>query len=462
MRSKKTLIIELGPKAIKICQLNSSGRKKTIEDLEVFEFSKELDLSQVDSVFSKFPKVKYERILFSFSRAFFLVRFLKLPSHDIEEARKMLPFQLAKIVPSSLKEVMYDFTLTEIDQEFSKLVVFLIQEKKAGAHLEFMAPSKIVPSRITLSSEGLYDWLVFQSNFLDIKRSSFRAVIDIDKYCADFVVVSEKGIIFSRTFFYSQDSELTAGVEQSLQIFNKEFGESKISKVIFTGNKKGDIFKGNNLGEAVFINYWEHFPIKKGLKEQSAGSDFSFASILGLSRNRSSFRLDFSPQSIKKQRECIGRKQKYLGALTIGVELILIGCLFLGKYIYDRHAYCEFLNRRTEKIRIEAKELDQAGHKLKILDEEFKKSPLFAKIIHQVISSVPPDTQLTLLDFKENGEFLLKGYTRGYSKVFEEMKIALDESDYFTEVEVRDASRVRHKDRMMVEFYIYGERKSTE
>ncbi|UCC95461.1 MAG: PilN domain-containing protein [Candidatus Omnitrophota bacterium] len=456
MKSKRILIVELGEKAIKATESIVSKRKSIILRFETEDIAGISIQENIETLFQKFSKSKYENIIFSLPRSFFLIRFVKLPSQDSQEIRKMFPFQLAKIVPHSLDEVIYDFSVVETKDGIAKLLVFLVQKKKVSALREFIEKKEITPSRITITSWGLEKWFFFQKRFLKGVVSWPVALIDIDKYCADVVALGKEGMMFSRSFSYAHTEELLKGIHQSLKVFGNEFGALKFSKVVFTGSRNEDIMRNANLGDSTFLNPWEGFTLHGKAKEKATKSAFSFASMLGLTTEREVPKFDFSFEFVKKGRADFKRKKRLLDIAVVGLEILFIAGIFSFKYVFDKFSYLKFLNSKLNEIKLDPKELDRVANKLKILDNALKNKTLFSELLYATISSITKNTQLTLLDFQENGNFSLTGYAHDIADVFKIVS-SLNNHELFKEVKVKHASTIKRKNKSVVEFYIYGE-----
>lgn len=443
MKNKNILILELGERFIKVCRFKS----KTALNCEVFEFNREPTADDLREMFSSLAVPGTDKVIVSFTRLFFMIRFLEIPSRNPAEITKMLPFQLAKIAPFSLADVIYDFSHVDFADKLSKLVVFLIQNAKTAVFFEVLKEKKIFPAVFTISSEGLNRWLQFQEKL----PPGVFAVIDIDKYCVEAAVVIETKVIFSRAFPYSRDEEINEGINQSLNIYNKKFPGQQISRIIFTGNRKESVIEKISQADAVFIDPEKKFSTGSGV---TAVQEFSFASILGLTAAKQ-FQFDFCPDFVNRKRQKTIRQRILTEAVFIGAEVFMIAAVLFGQYIHNRKGYLNFLDSQLKEIRGEVKELDNITGKIKILDKEINKKTLFTEILHDIISSVPENTSLSLLDFQNNGEFSLKGHAVSRSDVFK-LRTLLDNSRLFKKIEIKYAANVKQKNEVLVEFHIYG------
>ena len=458
MKSKKTIIVELGDQVIKTCETPS--KKGAIQLLQVQDLPQGISPEKIEEVFLKLSKLNCDNITISLPRSLFLIRFLTLPSIDAQEIRKMLPFQLAKVIPYPLSEIVYDFSIAQTQGGGSKVIVFIIQKKKLDNLLKPLQKYKNILPKITITTCGLINWLIFQARFLKKKVSYPNVVVDIDKYNAELLVIADRGIGFSRSFDYASDEQLLSGIKQSMIIFEKEFGKKDFDKIIFTGIRKNKIIEAVRYGEGIFIESWQNFSLKRGLEKQIE-SNVSFSSLLGLGEKTKSLELDFSPQYLTKRKATTKKKRQYVEFGFIGLEIIFILAVLLSLYSFDRYFYRDFLDSRLKGMKVEVKEIDKVMRRLKVIDKEFFKGQTFSENLSTVISSLGPNTQLVFLEFQENGEFSLKGYAKDIANVFSIVK-NINDSGLFSDTKIKYASQLKRKDRTVVEFYIEGKERGNK
>ena len=99
--------------------------------------------------------------------------------------------------------------------------------------------------------------------------------------------------------------------------------------------------------------------------------------------------------------------------------------------------------------------MDKTSRRLKILDDKFLKKPFYSQMIYTLISAIPKDVQINLLDFKETGDFSLKGSANNISNVFSILE-SLNNSGIFLDAKIKYASQEKRKAKTAVEFYIHG------
>ncbi|MCK4917840.1 MAG: PilN domain-containing protein [Candidatus Omnitrophica bacterium] len=452
---KNTLILELGKFKVKTCNLIQFKRNTMISDMNVFEFAHQVSIKDLEDIYAKLIEIKPDNLFVSIHRSFFLRRLLKIPSRDKVEIKKMLPFQLSKVVPHFLDEVIYDFSLVSTNEKFSNVEIFFIKHKKIVDLIKLFKKYKTIPDYITMSSCGLNNWLNFQYKILKENISYPIALIDIDCSVGEFLVINEKGIIFTRAFNFLDDKQLLEEVDHTKKIFEKEWGDTKFDKTIFTGIKNKYLLEKINKGEILYIKCSDNFSITEKCKE-IVSYKASLASILGLSVQNILPLLEFSPQSVCIKRKKIENRKKNLQIGVIFIEILLIIATFFGRYLYDKINYLNLLNTKLEGIQVEADLLDEVSDKFKVVGKKFIGTVSYSEILHSIISTIPKESKLTVLEFNDDGKFFIKGYSSNISNIFD-MVTVLNYSKIFKNVKVKYASKIKSNNLGAVEFYINGD-----
>ncbi|MBN2121319.1 MAG: PilN domain-containing protein [Candidatus Omnitrophica bacterium] len=455
MKKREKVILELSEKTIKICRAGSSNKRTLINSLESRGISFGSVQKDIEEVLSGLPGKKSYNLTVSLDRSLFLIRFLKLPSQDIIQIRDMLPFQLVKVVPFALEEIIYDFSIVEQEAGFSKVIVFIIPSEKIDRLRGFLMARQIEPE-VTITSWGLSSWLNLQRKSLKEQSGGSLILIDIDGFQADFLIFDKARLIFSHDFSYSSDGDLLRQINDSLAFFKKEFGQRNFSRVIFTGLRKETIFKNMNVAEKLFINYWENFNLSED-EQSKFPNGRSFASVLGLVENGNLGQFDFSPKALKERKQKIKLIKKYLDIFSLGLGIVLILSLFLFKHVYGKYSYLKFLESKLVQTKIQATYLNKLSKRLKIIDRDFLMRPSFSEALRALIISLPPGVTLSFLSFQEDGDFSLKGQAPDLSAILQIVK-SLNSSEFFKEVKLEHASKSEEKAKKEVNFCIRGRR----
>lgn len=456
MRAKKTVILEIQEKSVKGYGVTAGGKKRIIEALDVSCYPHQVSAQDISDFFKKFiAKFKYDKVVISLPRQFFLIRFLTLPSQNRDEVRKMLPFQMAKGAIQPLEDIVYDYALSLREEGRSQVLIYITQKKKISHLWEFIENNRVLPLNITNSSWGLYQWFMFVCRSHKFPLAGLNAVVDISSSDAEFLIAGKDGILFSRSFDYAIDDDLLEGINQSLSIFEKEYGHRSFNKAVLTGIKKDKIIESITWAECLFIEQLDGFFISKEAQEKAGAGKVSFACGLGLCAAKD-YGFDFSPSVLKERKQGLRKKKRNIRLVVLCAEILVIVSMFLGKYIFSRYAYLSFLNAKLQEVNIEVKELGTVTEKLKVLDKELAKSVSFSHALYRVVSALPLTAQLSLIDFRDKGDFSIKGVVKNNEDVFV-IKKALGESGLFGSINVKYVSKVnRRKAEEDFEFFLEG------
>lgn len=440
----KILVLEVSNNLVKVCRAKKRFGKTIIEDLSLLGFDNGVSALNLKEINSSQGKV--DRLIISLPRRSFMIKFLKLPSESRQEIAGMLEFQLAKIVPYSLDEVLYDFTFIPAGQGYSCVVIYLIQKKKIDSVLEFIKTVDPLKVSITLNSFGVLNWFLYKNH----KGNFF--VNDVDVANADFCAIVDKRLAFSRSFEYKSFEEFNLGFKDTLGIFKKELPVDIALDSVFFGIK-------NHI-----VNYPEinssYMPIEAGPKlcfsapaNKAIGlNDCSWVSLLGLALSSDSLQFELTRDFLKPARKNASFKKRWVNLAIIVFQIVMLAGVFGAKYYYSRRAYTKFLTTELKKIKVGDK-VGISPQQLNLLNRGSRYQ--LSRRWLEVIDLLPQETMLELIDFSQNGDFTLRGYTSQINQVFK-LAASLKSLKGFKSVKVDYASRAKQKGVERVEFRISG------
>jgi len=356
-----------------------------------------------------------------------------VPSDNKKEIGEMLKFQLAKVMPFSLDEAGYDFSIIEAKDGASKLLVFIFQEKSANAVWNILK----APAAFAVNSQGLYLW----AKSLDLKAADFpAAIIEIDKDCVNFCVGSGEQLLFARSFSYVKDEDIREGIKQSLRLYDKELPDGMVKKVIFTGIKHDAV-----MGQ--FNGIFQSTPGDQG---------YSFAALAGIALDGHGEWVDFPLPRLVGQRRVLKRKRNIFDLAVIACAVACILSIIFGKLAVERFNYLNRLDLELKQLKLASPKIESMVNKLKALDSQVAAKPLFAAVLYDLFTALPDAAKVSLVDFKDNGEFSLKGYLTESAQAFK-LAEALNKTTTFKNVSVKYASKANDSASSGIEFYISGD-----
>ena len=379
---------------------------------------------------------KFHKTIVLLPRQLFMMRYLSVPSEDRKEIKEMLKFQLAKVVPFSLDEAGYDFSILETKDGVSRLLVFIFQEKSAGAVWNILGHGAKVPVAFAVNSQGLYLW----AKEVNPQVTDFpAAIIEIDKDCVNFCVGSKDQLLFARSFSYIKSEDIQEGIKQSLRLYEKELPDGAVKKVIFTGIKH----------DTVMTQFSGTF--------QSAISEngYSFAALAGISLKGRSEWADFPLPRLIDQRRVLKRKRNIFDFTIIACEVIIILGIVFGRLAVERFNYLNRLDLELKQLKLASPNIESMVSRMKALDSQAAAKPLFSEVLGNLFSALPENAKVSLIDVQNDGEISLKGYVAESGQAFK-LAAALNNTGIFKDVSVKYASKNGDSASSGIEFNITG------
>lgn len=427
----KILIIEIQENLIKTCLAKKSLSKTHIESLKAFALDNPINAPKLKEIADSFGKI--DHLIISLARRQFMVKFLKLPSQNRLELCGMLEFQLAKAVPYSLDDVLYDFTFINAEEGYSNLSVYLIQKKKLDAVFDFIKTLNPLNFSLTISSLGVEGW------FLNQNQPEDSLIVDVDANSADFCAIVNKNLFFSRSFGFSNGQELNQGIESSKDILKKELPSLTVNNTVFIG-LDSELKPINRL---IFS--------KKG-EEVLKQRQYSWISLIGLALLGKNLSFKICDNLLKPARKKALLKKQLINSAVIIFELAIIASIVFAKFYYNHLLYLKFLRTELRQNKSEQKGA-MSSQRLSLLKGEGR-SFLSLRLV-EIINLIPNGTRLELIEFSQQRDFTLRGYTLQADAAFK-LAASLKKLKGFKSVKVDYVSRIERAGEERVEFKISG------
>lgn len=233
--------MEIGNDWFKIMQADSARGKLTVSKLylEKFESSGAALSESISKAMKnlKFPKTP---VIACLPRQVVNIRMLELPSTDSNEIADMVDLQVGKQTPYSRDEIVSDYKILGSDKEgYCRVMLVIVQKSVLRQRFSMLEDARIEVQRMTVSSEGLLNWC---RQAVDGTEKA-TAVLDIDSFYSDFVVVAKRSLVFTRSIlvganqlnedYESWKEKLVKEVKQSLEMCQSEsHGRNPVSLVV--------------------------------------------------------------------------------------------------------------------------------------------------------------------------------------------------------------------------------------
>jgi hypothetical protein len=172
------------------------------------------------------------------------LRLLELPSTDAVELADMVELQAGKQTPYSREEIVYDYRIFPSDRSgYSRAMLAIVQKNALRSRHQVLEEAGLHTHVTTVSTEGLLNWGSGLAVHGDGK--GVVALLDVDSYYSEFVVLSSRGLLFSRTVMIGANEVAGAGdaalprladeVKHSLEMSQSEVRGQTPSRLVLCG-----------------------------------------------------------------------------------------------------------------------------------------------------------------------------------------------------------------------------------
>lgn len=380
-----------------------------------------------------------ESVVVSLPRSYVTFKTFELPAPDLASVRSMVDFELERQFSSGLEDLYYTFQLTPKDNNIFHIASAAIKKEIANYYLDLIRKLNLTPTILDVSTFANVN-LGFEIE----NDSSVWALADISSEALDIALIKNNAIEFSRNLGWSRPAIKSANSRKTdpaqLDSLSEEISKAIVDELQQALSSCRSIEDNEQVGHIFLTGAGVLTPhIAQHLEKEaevsttalqlpeSIGSVESFSpstmlTSLGLGLRelkKQKIETNLLPQDLKPKRKKVNVKVTL--ALAATVVLLLAGW-FANRVIYANRTL-DTLNVQLneikgqvaslEKIDLEYESLKQY---MDILNAISRKYPNKLPVLSELSSSLPRDTWLTHLKFKE-GEVEIKGYSPVASKL---------------------------------------------
>jgi Tfp pilus assembly PilM family ATPase len=232
--------IEAGGEWLKIALIEGAGTAPTITRLHLSRVEDGLDgLSGVFPAAWKGFKAGKEPVIACLPRQLVTVRMIDLPSEDPAEIDDMVDLQVGKQTPYSRDEIVYDYKfLGSARPGYATVMLAIVQRSVVRQVYYAFEEAGLEVERVTVSTEAVANW-----STKGRKAAGCTALLDVDSYFSDFMVIQDGAIVFSRSILAGADhlgdehsvARLVKEVRNSLEVFRSEHSGGAVSGISISG-----------------------------------------------------------------------------------------------------------------------------------------------------------------------------------------------------------------------------------
>jgi Tfp pilus assembly PilM family ATPase len=467
-------IIEIGKKWLKILQAEHLKTENRISYIEALDISSTSDEDLIHRVIDISKKIRIDsaNLLVSIPHIMTSTKNLDLPSTNPSEIEDMVDLQISKQTPYSSDEIIKDYHVLDSHMEgYSRVLLVIVHREVVERCFKILQGAGLNVERVGLSSEGLLGWgRSVCTEAMSINKSG--VLIDIDYDAIDFEVVSDGNTLFSRSLSLGlSETSLTdqawqekfvEEVTRSIYAYQNEVTDKEVERVVISAapsvkQKLDKALLKERIGLPVeVIDQLEKVPKTDNALSSYKGlieSNLSFAGLIGNALIFGKQAIDLVPQDVKMERSFKERgKDIYrIGIISVFI-LILVSSLFFGR-LYNKERYLAQLENRLSDIHDKAAMLQDMVQETALIKDRMSTKGFALEFLYEIHRAVLPEMHLSAVIFDGKDNLILRGDSDVMTEIFNFVN-NLEESEYFNNVQARNTTQRKEKDRELVSFEI--------
>lgn len=240
-RTGSVICIDAGGEWLKMAVLDGVGSSPSISQLSLSPTDGGVDaLAQVfPAAWKRMKAARKTPVIVCLPRQLVTVRMIELPSTDPAEIDDMVDLQVGKQTPYTKDEIVYDYKLVSGGREGYTTVMLAIAQRSIVRQIFYaFEEAEVEVERVTVSTEAVAGW-----SSRGLQGGDFRAVLDVDSFYSDFIVMRGDSILFSRSILIGADhlhdassvGRLIKEVRSSVEVFRSEMSGGSIESIAVSG-----------------------------------------------------------------------------------------------------------------------------------------------------------------------------------------------------------------------------------
>jgi hypothetical protein len=375
--------------------LAQAGPRRQIADLEK---------TKLPGLAQALKKLGYNRhpIIVSLPRAQATARYIKIPSQSTHEIEKIIALQASRYLPYPAQELITAYQIISTDKEGYAHVNLIIAHKDAiQRYLDILRPLAPSEIKIILSSYGLlnlYTWAAQNKNEACV-------LINMEESQAEFAVIEEEKLLFSRVFNFSRDRQgwqqaVAEEINKSKDACLKELNRTAPIKTLTAQ----DILKND-------------FP--QALQDKILATDSGFIALAGLALKELPESLNLAPPELKQAAKKMARRSELLRYAGLIIAIIIIFGLGLSRSLSNKEAYLQKIKAELDKVSQEARPLEEIERRVRAIEGRSRRPLSSLDMLYEISKLLPRELSLTGINYEESRQFILRGQAAELKPIFE-------------------------------------------
>ena len=393
------------------------------------------------------------RIVVALPRALTTIRYLTLPSSDLDELREMILLDAERYIPFPIDEVEIDFEILErLGEHESFIMMVSASRSEIYALLDLCREAGAIPEMVDVDILG-----ACRSYSQNGDREETKAVIDFGRESTGVGIISKGQVLFTRSLSVGESSllsgfpgartwgdlrtrlaaigalppqdrskveswigDLYIDLMRSVSAFVCEHPGSRVDRIILCG---GGVYLPSGPSDTLTVRLKTKAlmeqPLDGDLPADSSYEGPELAAVLGIALRAvqaNGRAINLLPSEMVAEREHQEQRAFFKSACFLALlAFICAGVAFYLKW-EKKHSLLVDLREQIEEIKPETEKLQQMDSKIKMVDTYLDRDRSCLKVLESVLNSLPSNSphnvSLSRLHFQKRDLLSLDGQVR--------------------------------------------------
>ena len=369
-------------------------------------------------------KVPKSAVLACLPRQVANIRLLELPSTDPEEIADMVVLQSGKQTPYSQDEIVSTYRIIGPGREgYTRIMLVIVQRPALRQRFALLEDAGIDVAQMTVSTEAILNW---QRQSGAGGPGAF-ALLDVDAGCSDFMVFSDKGLVFTRSImigagqmqvdFEKWKEKFAREVKQSLDTCLSESPGLSISKLLLTGAGAHIAALVTYLGPQLGLQP-ECLDSLQSLKRLPATPSLqdpvyeavSMTALVGLAVRPEELRLNLIPDTVRTRRALVEKARSLSTLAMLLMTMIVCASVFAVTKLALRVGRLTTIRKEIALAEPLVKQDEQMREVIRLVAARSESSLAPVTLLREIHASTPDNTFIDALDLNyEQNQVMVSG-----------------------------------------------------
>lgn len=386
-----------------------------------------------------------------------ITKSVELPAADMDQAYRMLEFELSSYLPLPTEELVYGCVPVSKSESFLRILVYILKIKTLEGILSTFKSIGIRPSRVMVDSVAVENWFgwdrnsdINQINILfgkdnlfisEAKKANLQRYEEIPFQNGDFENQREH-ITYEINHFASEVSTdkqlvLKIAANSDIQAEIKSWFDANFNNIEFMELPRLNSFAKDVLSEKDYI--FESV-VTQGLVRVAEDSDLKFLNLLG-------------GKALKRAE----RKQLITNAaVAVGLSVFAIFCLWLNFAVMSwRIQYaCQKIAKEIAPIKHIAADVESKRQKVRAIQAQLSNRGRIREIFSQLYKYSPKEIAISQMSYSSKADTAsvnIKGQADTLSNALE-YSDAMKDSEVLNNIQIINAQQIPRPGGSIVEF----------